>query len=107
MIFLRIIGGWFLLAAVIALVYDGTKTLGSGDGEIVMTPLGQHWFNIHAASLNISQAAIERHVAPWLWDPVITSILTTPAWVHDPGFCLLLYGATAQENRYLCQLADS
>lgn len=81
MIFLRIIGGWFLLAAVIALVYDGTKTLGSGDGEIVMTPLGQHWFNIHAASLNISQAAIERHVAPWLWDPVITSILTTPAWV--------------------------
>ncbi len=80
MLLLRIIGGWFLIVAVVALVYDGTKTLG-GDGGIVMTPLGQHWFNLHAPSLNLSQAIIERYVAPWLWDPVILSVLEAPTWL--------------------------
>lgn len=80
MIIFRIIGGWLLLIAVVALVYDGTKTLG-GDGAVVATPLGQHWFDIHAPSLNVTQAAIERHAAPWLWDPVITTVLSTPAWL--------------------------
>ena len=27
------------------------------------------------------QPAIERHVAEWLWDPVVLTILTTPAWL--------------------------
>jgi len=25
--------------------------------------------------------AIERHVAVWLWDPVVLGILTAPAWL--------------------------
>ena len=80
MVFLRIFGTWFLLVAVIALVYDGTRTLASSDG-LVVTALGEHWFRLHPSSLGLAQAAIERHVHPFLWDPVILTILQMPAWV--------------------------
>ena len=35
--------------------------------------------NIHSTSLQLLQPAIERHVAVWLWNPVILTVLTAPA----------------------------
>jgi hypothetical protein len=40
---------------------------------------GEVWFAIHAESLQLAQPAIERHLAPWLWDPVLITILLLPA----------------------------
>jgi len=90
MLILRLLGGWCLIVAVIALVYDGTKSLGSG-GELIMTPLGKHWFDLNVTSLNLSQAVIERYVSPWLWDPVIITILAAPAWVVFAVLGFVLY----------------
>ena len=91
MVFFRILGVWFLLGAMIALTIDGTKSLASGEGQWVLTPLGEQWFKLHASSLNTFQAAIERHVSPVLWDPVIVSLLQVPTWVFFGVLGLLFY----------------
>jgi hypothetical protein len=76
---LRLIGFVFLAIAIVAIVIDGTRTIAGS--ALVTTPLGQTWFQIHGPSLNITQAAVERHLNPYLWDPVITSVLFTPTFV--------------------------
>jgi hypothetical protein len=79
--FFRIVGFICLAGGFFALVYDGTKSIAGG--VLTFTPLGQLWNNVHSTSLQLLQAAIERHVEPrlgtWLWDPVILFILTRPA----------------------------
>ncbi len=90
MLLLRLIGVWLMLLAVVALVYDGTAML-ANNGTIVFTSLGEHWFALHPASLNSAQAGIERHVAPFLWDPVVTTLLLLPAWVVAGGLGALVY----------------
>ncbi len=90
MLILRLLGVWLMLLAVVALVYDGTRML-ADNGALVFTSLGEHWYSIHPQSLNTAQAGIERHVAPFLWDPVITTILLLPAWVVAGGIGALFY----------------
>jgi len=79
-----------MLLAVVALVYDGTRIL-ADDGRLVFTSLGEHWYSIDPASLNTAQAGIERHVAPFLWDPIISTILLTPAWIVAGILGALIY----------------
>ena len=91
MLFLRILGVCSLLTAMVALTIDGTKSLASGEGQWIATPLGEHWFNLHASSLNAVQAGIERNVHPLLWDPVIISLLQVPSWIVFGVLGLALY----------------
>ena len=74
---LRALGLWILAAGFVFLVYDGTKSI-AGD-QIYFTKLGDVWNAVHSTSLQLLQPAIERHVAEWLWNPVILSVLTAPA----------------------------
>jgi len=89
----RFVGLWFWAGAVVAAVYDGTKSLAAS--EFVTTPLGQTWYALHPTSLNGLQVVIERHLADFLfenvgataadfayalWDPVMQKILLTPTW---------------------------
>lgn len=90
MLILRVLGIWLMLLAVVALVYDGTRML-ADNGTLVFTSLGEHWYSIHPPSLNATQAAIERYVAPFLWDPVMTSILLLPAWIVVGALGVLIY----------------
>jgi hypothetical protein len=99
MILLRVLGVWSLLVAMVALTIDGTQSLASGEGQWIVTPLGQHWFKLNAASLNMAQAAVERHVAPWLWDPVIISLLQVPTWIFFGILGLLLYWLGSRRRR--------
>lgn len=68
-----------LLIAVIALVYDGTRTIASGGG-LVTTSLLEHWQNLAPASLASTKAAVTGRV-PYLWDSLIMRILVLPAWL--------------------------
>jgi putative Ca2+/H+ antiporter (TMEM165/GDT1 family) len=77
-IIVRIIGVWFLLAAVIALIIDATKSLAIG--QFVYTSLGQQWFELHGASLETAKKAVETHLAPFVWDPLIAAFLQWPSW---------------------------
>jgi len=79
MIIIRVLGVLLLAGAVIAGVLQ--FQMWSDTGRFTPLALGQLWYNIDPPSLNIAQAAIERHVWPPLWDPVILTILRWPAWL--------------------------
>jgi hypothetical protein len=74
----RILALVALSLALIAAVLDITRSI--ADSALIMTPLGVDWFNLSPATLNISQATIQRYVSPFLWDPVIQTILLSPTW---------------------------
>lgn len=78
MFIFRWLGTLLILFALVAFAMDGTKSL--AENEIVLTPLGQHWHDLNAPSLVNAQAAVERYVAPFLWDPVMITILQWPTW---------------------------
>lgn len=84
----RWLGTVFVLFALVAIAVDGTKSLAAND--LVFTPLGQHWRELHVASLNNLQVALERYLLPVLWDPVMLNVLLLPAWVVLGAIGLLL-----------------
>jgi hypothetical protein len=75
----RSLGLWLLAAAFIFLVYDGVRSLADSTLRVMKT--GEAWHNIHSTSLQLAQAGIERHVASWLWYPVIQTVLEQPIWL--------------------------
>jgi hypothetical protein len=82
--------GWLLIAAATAaLVYDLVGW--SGAEPLRLGTLGELWFRIDRASLNLAQAAIQRYVWPKLWDPAIVTVLLLPAVLvfAIPGGALL------------------
>ena len=83
--------GWVLLAAALAVlaweVWGALQT-----GAFTIHAAGQVWYDLHRASLNGAQAAIQRYLLPSLWDPVIVTVLTWPAVLvlGVPGVVLTL-----------------
>ena len=75
----RIIGWVLVVLAVAAAGHEGFGWLQSGSYR--MFALGELWAAIDRASLSLFQAAIQRHVSPWLWEAVILRILLAPAWL--------------------------
>jgi hypothetical protein len=90
---LRLIGWLLILAALFVLLrYDAWGWYHTG--TLRMIPAGQVWFDLDRSSLNMAQAGIERHVARFLWFPVIATILQWPAALvlGVPGLVLLMIG---------------
>lgn len=71
---LRLIGMLFGAAGLAALAADWLIYGGPRD-------LGAWWADLHFASLQLLEPAIARHLSPFLWDPVMTTVLLTPAWI--------------------------
>jgi hypothetical protein len=76
----RIFGWIFVLLALGAIAYEVMAAMNS-EGGWRMIALGEMWFKLHPPSLNAAQAGIQRYVAPWLWEPGITTILLWPGWL--------------------------
>ncbi len=86
--------GWVLLA--LALVLAGHEALNALEGESYrLIALGELWFRIDQASgtatLNVTQAFVQRYVWAWLWEGVIQNVLLAPAWLvlGLPGLVLV------------------
>lgn len=75
----RFAGLWILAGGFIALVYDGTKSIAGN--ALFISQVGDTWSALHPNSLLLVQPAIERHVADWLWDPVMLRILNAPTFL--------------------------
>jgi hypothetical protein len=92
MLVLRLIGWLLILAALAVLLYDAWGWHQTGAWRMI--PAGQLWFDLDRSSLNLAQAAIERHVWRFLWFPVISTILQWPAAavLGVPGIVLVLIG---------------
>jgi len=48
-------------------------------GNFTLTSWGELWFGLHAPSLNLYQAGVERYLSPALWDQVLAPLLLWPA----------------------------
>ena len=79
---------WFLLAAVITLVIDATKSLAIN--QLVITSLGQQWYELHKISFAAAQQSVETHVHPLAWDPFMTAFLLWPSWALFALFGVIL-----------------
>ena len=92
MIIVRIIGWMLLLAALAAAGYEAMAAIKSGGWHPVA--LGELWYRIDRGSLGLAQAGVQRHVASWLWEPVIVAILRLPGWIAFgvPAAALLWLG---------------
>jgi hypothetical protein len=75
----RFVGFWVLAAGFVFLIHDGTKSIAGN--QLLFMKLGDAWYQIHANSLQLLEPAITRHVSEYLWDPVMLTVLTAPAWL--------------------------
>ena len=75
---LRAIGWTFLSIALILLGRDLIHFATEGRFEPIV--LGFLWHSLHSSSLQLAEAAVSRYVHPFLWHPVITTILLWPAF---------------------------
>ena len=82
---MRLAGIALLLLAAVVVAVDL-----AADGGL--RALGSWWFMLDRNSLQLLQPALERHVAVWLWDPVMLTLLQWPlaAILAVPGGLLTL-----------------
>ena len=80
--------GWFLM--VVAFAAASAETIVSGPALIVTAH--DLWYAVSAKHFTISQIRIER-LSPNLWNPVLTTVLSVPAWFlfGVPGVGLAWY----------------
>ena len=69
----RLIGWTFFLAGLAVLVRDVLVWIDTKHWAPIA--LGQLWFDLHRSSLNLVQAVVQRYIHPFLWDPIIVTIL--------------------------------
>lgn len=74
---LRFIGVLFVILAAIAMAWELYILVETG--QFKLSSWGELWFRLHAPSLNLYQAGVERHVSAALWDKVLAPLLLWPA----------------------------
>ena len=75
---------WLLVVLAAGLAgRDGYRSIQTG--KLVSTPLGEFWYTIDPGSLNLLQAVVERYLHPYLWDPIIFTVLLAPSWAVFGG----------------------
>lgn len=85
----RAVGILLILIAAGILGHELLKYAETGSYHLIA--LGEFWYLVHRGSLNMFQAGVQRHIAPWLWDDVITRILLAPAWAVFGGLGLVIW----------------
>jgi hypothetical protein len=81
--FMQFLSVFFISLAMWALFYDYVTR--SGDSILL---LGEVWYDLSAASLNLTQAIIERYIWPPLWGDVVLPLLQMPFWLVCVGLSL-------------------
>jgi hypothetical protein len=97
----RLAGLLLIAAALVAAVVDGAKSIAAS--ELVVTPLGQTWFQIDRAGLGAVQQWIQAEVEPWLggwvWRPAIQSVLALPTALSAAALGALLIVVSTRRRR--------
>lgn len=86
---LRLVARLLLIAAVVAIAYDGSRTLAGGSG-LVISSLWDHWTALHPSSLEAFRKIIVGKVHPLAWDSAVLPVLRLPAWLVAGVLAFLL-----------------
>ena len=100
---LRLTGTWLLALALILLIIDGTRSLGAD--ALVLTPLGELWAQVHAASLEGFRTFIDSRFFDVVLGPAVDFILGLPAWAvfGVPGIVFAVMGRSRRSRLYVHQ----
>jgi hypothetical protein len=93
----RLLAMFSLAVAVIMAVLDATRTVAAQ--TLVMTPLVSSWQSNWPDGLASFQSFVEGRVAGFLWDPVITAILSLPGFAIFALIAFLLYAIGRKPER--------
>jgi hypothetical protein len=77
LVFFRFLAAVFLLIAVLATVYDGTRSMAAN--KLVTASLLEHWSTLAPTLLNTAQGAVKRSTHPLVWDAGLGKLLLLPA----------------------------
>jgi predicted membrane protein len=69
----RLIGWIIFLAGASVLVRDVLVWIDTKRWAPIS--LGQLWYDLNRSSLNLVQAVVQRYIHPFLWDPIIVTVL--------------------------------
>jgi hypothetical protein len=96
----RLIGWIIFLAGAAVLVRDVSVWIDTGHWAPLV--LGQLWYSLNRSSLNLVQAVTQRYIHPFLWDPIIVSVLLSWAFavLMFLGLLLLVLFRKRQERRF-------
>ncbi|MBN9453914.1 MAG: hypothetical protein J0I42_18400 [Bosea sp.] len=94
---LRFVGYLSVAAGFVALVIDGARSI--ANAGLRFTPVGEVLIAVVQGRYQLIQPAIERNIHPWLWDPVLLTVLRAPAAgaALVLGFMLLWLGRRPDE----------
>ena len=75
----RFVGFWFLAAALVALVIDGTRSI--ADSALVTTSLAEYLVQYSPATLQKLEFGVQNNLgSPLLWDYLFVPLLGWPAF---------------------------
>ena len=77
--FLRFLAGVLFVIAVLAAVYDGTRSMAAH--ELVTTSLFEHWSKLAPSLFIAAQNAVQRYSHPMVWEVGVRRLLLMPTWL--------------------------
>ena len=86
---LRVLATFSLAVAVVMAVLDATRSIASD--MIVLTPLSESWQTVWPAGYDAAEAAVSEVLMPYMWDPVVLTLLSAPGFAVFLVLALLLY----------------
>ena len=94
---LRLVGYLSVAAGFVALVIDGARSI--ANAGLRFTPVSEVLIAVIHERYQLLQPAVERNIHPWLWDPLLLTVLRAPvaAAALLLGFALLWLGRRPQE----------
>jgi hypothetical protein len=76
---LRFLGLCLMAAGFVTLIVDVTRSLTSG--KLHITTIGERATEFFPDKLALMQDAVEHHLHPLLWDPILVDFQRLPIWV--------------------------
>jgi len=93
----RLLALFALAVAVVMAVVDATRTIAAD--AWTYTSLSESWQANFPDSLLSFQRFVEAHTIPFLWDPVMTSILSLPGWLVFAVLAFVLHALGYRRRR--------
>jgi hypothetical protein len=85
----RFLGLCLLATAFVTVVVDVTRSVTGGKEHV--TPLGEALTALAPGKVASARGFIERHVHPFVWDPILVDLMRLPVWLAFGGIgCLAI-----------------
>jgi predicted membrane protein len=99
----RLIGWIIFLAGLSVLVRDVLVWIDTK--RWAPLALGQLWYDLNRSSLNVVQAVVQRYIHPFLWDPILVTILLCWAFAVMMVLGLLILALSHRRARRRTRLS--